>query len=236
MFSCTAFFFGCKTDEIDNTLTKADISGSVKLYDEGTNPLPKDGMIISVEGSNPLISSVSDTNGDFVLNDVPFGTYIISFQKTGYGTFKNTGLKHRNTGSITKIIPDPALGQRSTTTITVLTSSYTNSNVKFTITTYPAAKPEAPRYYRVFFSPFSNVSFNNYIKYTGVTVCTTEPAEFSLGIKDIIGLGFNSGDTFYATVYGDSYWSNDYDNPATGKREFPNLNSTTTASVSFIVP
>ena len=236
LFSVISFCTSCQNDDPVDPPTKANIIGSVNLYDEGTNPLPKDGMMVSIAGSSPLISTFTDAEGSFVLPGIPFGTYTLSFEKSGFGKFNKVGVVHSNTGSSTVIMPSPSLGQISTTTITGLTSTSGLSNSKLTITTTPAPVSLVPRYIRVFYSKSSSVSFFNYIKYSTVYKHPSNPADLVLGIKELQEMGFNAGDIVYARVYGDSFWSNDYDNPATGKREFPNLNATTLDAVSFIVP
>ena len=60
----------------------------------------------------------------------------------------------------------------------------------------------------------------------------------SLSVGDLHSLGFNSGETIYAKVYGESYYSNEYydadlTNPHT---VYPNLNIVTVPDVDFVVP
>jgi len=229
-------FTGCENNDVVGVVTRANIIGSVNLYDEGTNPLPKNGMTVTVVGSSPLISTVTDANGSFVLPDMPFGTYTLSFEKAGFGTYKMTGVAHKNTGSSTVVAPSPSLGQLSTTTISGLTCTSGLSNVKLTVTITPVPTNQVARYIRVFYSKNAGVSFYNYTNYSEVYKHMSNPADLELGIKALMEMGFSSGDIVYARVYGDSFWSNDYDNVVSGKREFPNLNSTTLTTVSFVVP
>ncbi len=236
LFSVILFCTSCQNDDPIEPATNANIIGSVNLYDEGTNPLPKDGMMVSVAGSSPLISTFTDAEGSFVLPGIPFGNYTLSFEKAGFGKFNKVGVVHSNTGSSTVIMPSPSLGQISTTTITGLTSISGPSNSKLTITTAPAPTSQVPRYIRVFYSKSPSVSFFNYTQYSTVYKHPSNSSDLVLGIKDLQEMGFNAGDIVYARVYGDSFWSNDYDNPESGKREFPNLNTVTLDAVSFIVP
>lgn len=227
---------GCNPDETADPVTSADIIGSVNLYDEGTTQLAKDGVLVSIEGSNPLKSTVTDAAGSFVLSSIPFGNYTLSFSKAGFGTYKRVGILHTDTGKSTIINPSPSIGQLSSTTITGVVSDFSDKSAILVIETSPAPTSQVPRYIRAFFSKNANVSFYNYLKYTEVYKHPSNPANLELGIKALNNMGFNTGDTVFARVYGDSFWSNDYDNIATGKREFPNLNSTTVDAVYFVVP
>jgi len=77
------FIAGCSKDSNpDPTPGKANIIGSVILYDASVNQVDKSGMKVSVEGSSPLISTVTDNNGKFTLTDVPFGTYMLAYEKS----------------------------------------------------------------------------------------------------------------------------------------------------------
>ncbi|MEI6060845.1 MAG: carboxypeptidase-like regulatory domain-containing protein [Bacteroidota bacterium] len=236
LLSVVVLVAGCKKSSTTEPVTKANIIGTVYLYDDGTNLLPGDGMIVNIDGSSPLISAVTGADGSFVLADVPFGTYTLSFSKTGYGTFKRLALVHSDMGGSTIVNPSPSLGQYSTTTITGLTSVPSTNMATLSITTLPAPTSQVPRYVRVFFSKSAAVSFYSYLKYTIVYKQMSNPANLDLHIKTLNEMGFSSGDTVYARAYGDSFWSNDYDNLLSGKREFPDLNSTTVPAVSFVVP
>ena len=62
-------------------LTAADISGSVLLFDDAKNPMDKNGMLVSIVGSVPLISDTTDNDGNFTLKNVDFGNYTLSYSK-----------------------------------------------------------------------------------------------------------------------------------------------------------
>jgi hypothetical protein len=53
---------------------------------------------------------------------------------------------------------------------------------------------------------------------------------------ELFAMGFASGQTIYVKVYGESYISNDYTDPLTGKRVFPNLNANSAAPINFVIP
>lgn len=221
-------------DSTPEPVTKANIIGSVNLYNEGVTQIDNSNMIIRVEGTE--LSAITDTEGDFTLSDVPFGTYTLIYEKSGFGTFKNYNIEHTNTGSSTIISETPSLGEISTTQITAIESSVIGNNIHVSITTNPAGSNNNTRYIRFFLSENSNVSNEKYAFYSSGFVSQINPYVIILSKDDLISAGFSSDQTVYLKAYGDSYWSNKYDDPALGRKVFPNLNMTSANSVSLIVP
>ncbi len=221
-------------DPIPEPITQANIIGSVNLYDEGTTPIANDGMLVKVEGTN--ITTTTGTNGSFTLADVPFGNYTLIFEKSGFGTFKRFDIQHTNTGASTRIINSPSLGQLSSTQITKLEASADESSVVLSISTNPAGNSSNRRYIRYFLSTDSELSNENYSYYSPGLIVQINPHEITLSQDDLTNAGFSSGETVFVKAYGDSFWSNEYDDPDLGRKVFPNLNMTSANSVSFVMP
>lgn len=233
-----AYSCGGDDDSSDNnqtTPTTADILGSVNLYDEGTNLVNGGGMTVRL--IDPSAGSTqTNSSGEFTLSDVPAGTYTLSFEKSGYGTFLIPNLQHAPSGGNTIITESPSLGQSSSTQITGLFAKTVDDVINVTIATEPAGNNSNPRYIRYFLSSQADVSSTNYqYNSPGFTV-QISPANIQFTASDLEGFGFNSGETVYLKVYGDSFWSNQYTNPSTSLTVYPNLNDTSAAAVTFIVP
>lgn len=228
IYSCS------KEDSTPEPITKANITGSVNLYDEGTTKIDNSNMTITLEGKSPTISAITDVKGNFTLSNVPFGIYTIRYEKTGFGTFKKFAIDHKN--NATAILNTPSIGKNSTTQITNLEAKITGINVILSVTTNPAGNIGNSRYVRYFLSSNSNVSNENYTYFSSGLVSQINPKEITLLNKDLINLGFSSGQTVYVKIYGDSFWSNEYEDPNLGRKIFPNLNTNTTITVSFIMP
>ncbi len=216
--------------------TNGNIIGSVNLYDEGTTQIDNSNMLVIVEGITPVISAITDANGGFTLSDVPFGTYTLAYEKSGFGTFKKFDVDHTNMGSPTIIAEIPSLGQVSTTQITNLVASANGSNVTFSITTNPAGSNGNTRYVRYFLSTDSNVSNENYTYYSPGLISQINPYQITLSQNDLTSAGFSSGQTVFVKVYGDSFWSNEYDDLDLERKVFPNLNMASANAISFVVP
>ena len=226
----------CSKDEdpTPDPITKANITGSVNLYDEGTTQIDNSNMTVKVEGTTPSISATTDANGDFILADVPFGTYTILYEKSGFGTFKKFDIEHVN--NATAILNTPSIGEISTTQITNLQANVSGNVIIISVTTNPAGSNGNTRYVRYFLSTDSNVSNENYTYFSPGLVSQINPKEITLSNNDLTSAGFSTGETVFVKVYGDSFWSNEYDDLDLGRNVFPNLNMTSNNSVSFIVP
>lgn len=226
----------CSKDEDPgpDPITKANITGSVNLYDEGTTQVDNSNMTVMAEGTTPSISATSDANGNFTLADVPFGTYTLRYEKAGYGTFKKIDVEHLNNASA---IPNtPSLGEVSTTQITNLEANGSGNAIVISVTTNPAGSTGNTRYVRYFLSTDSNVSNENYTYVSPGLLSQINPKEITLSNNDLTSAGFSTGQTVFVKVYGDSFWSNAYDDPDLGRTVFPNLNMTSENAASFIVP
>ena len=225
----------CKKDEPNpNTGTEGSMSGMVKLYDESQTPLPKDGMIVSIYGSNPLISDTTDATGKYHFNNVKYGTYSLIFTKPNYGIFILNNISHQTEHTQISIIP--SLGQRSTTKVLSNTAKDSLGSVFISVSTAPAATPDTAKYIRIFFNTNDMVSYEDFKSYTSVLISNSNPIEYRLNPHKLEDMGFTSGETVWFKSYGDSYYSNFHIEPLKGKHIFPNLNLNSAAASSFIVP
>ncbi|MDP5000746.1 MAG: carboxypeptidase-like regulatory domain-containing protein [Flavobacterium sp.] len=235
MFILAIATVSCSSDDSNNDpITKANITGSVNLYDEGTTLLDESNMLVKVVGTNPLITALTNSNGQFVLEDVPFGTYTIEYEKEQYGVFKKFNFSHQgNANAITEI---PSLGKTSSTEITDLLVNIVNGQVVFSITTSPAGNNSNRRYVRYFLSTSATVSNSNYMYHSPTFISQINPYQSTLTQTELINAGFTSGQTVYVKAYGESYWSNEYLDVNLNKKVFPNLNTVSANAVSFVVP
>ena len=235
MFILAIATVSCSSDDSNNDpITKANITGSVNLYDEGTTLLDESNMLVKVVGTNPLITALTNSNGQFVLEDIPFGTYTIEYEKAQYGVFKKFNFSHQgNANAITEI---PSLGKTSSTEITDLLVNIVNGQVVFSITTSPAGNNSNRRYVRYFLSTSATVSNSNYMYHSPTFISQINPYQSTLTQSNLINAGFTSGQTVYVKAYGESYWSNEYFDVSLNKKVFPNLNTNSANAVFFVVP
>ena len=216
-------------------LVAADISGSVLLFDDAKNPMDKNGMLVSIVGSIPLISDTTDADGNFTLENVDFGNYTLSYSKDGYGTFLY-GVAHQNDCKLVTEVQQFYLGKRSTTAILSLSAEAVAANMHIDLTVNPAGTADEPRYVRLFFKKQSDVSNSSYDFQSGILFTESNALNINLSPGDMDGMGFVSGETIYLKAYGESYYSNEYYDFFLDRVVFPNTSIVTVPNVEFIVP
>ncbi len=210
----------------------ADISGQVKLFDEGTDEISASGMNVTAEGLR--IEDLTDENGRFQLTEVFLGPVVLVYEKSGYGTFKTFIDDFDEDLNLTEV---PSLGKISQTD--VITNSVTIEGMEVRIASVTTGTNTPVRYLRYFFSTRNDVSAENFDAFLERPVESdpaVNPASYEITGQELNDLGFSSGSTVYARVYGDSFYSSDYDDPVLGRRIFPNLFEDTAQSVQFEVP
>lgn len=80
----TTVFLGCEKEKI--ITLNGDVSGYVNVLDQlGFEIQDKSGVKVTLDESH---ITTTDATGKFELKDVPVGTYVILFEKEGFGTYK----------------------------------------------------------------------------------------------------------------------------------------------------
>ena len=224
----------CKKEE--DEVTTSSISGKVKLYDDGNSNLDNSDMTVTVEGTAPLLSAKTDQNGEYSIQNVPFGSYTLQFNKTGYGTYKIFDATLTNSGGPLIISETINLGQISNTIMSTFLVYVSHTSIEMRGTVEPAGTVDTPKYVRLFYSEDENVSSSNYTFYGDKYEVLEETFNIPITKEDLNNMGFESGTTVYIKAYGASYWSNSYEDPSSSKMVFPNLNSTSPDADSLVVP
>ncbi len=229
--------FSCKKDTATNNISLGKLSGSIQTWDDKLNSI-NDALGITVSiGNLPNTTTTTDANGRFSFDNLPYDEYEIVITKSGYGTKKVIGVKHASTATT---IPVIGFGKVSTTTVSTFSVIGNTFNgepgVSFNYAFSPAPTTSNRSFVRYFFSNAATVSNTNYSAFSSLKSYSSNISFAGFTNGELAAMGFTSGQTIFVKVYGDSFQSNDYIEPNSGLRIFPNLNNTSPAAVSFVMP
>ena len=241
LFAIPVLFTSCKDDPIPPDTKpdyeKANLTGYVELFDQADNVQPLDKMYVTIEGNSFMTYAETEKVGTFLLRNVPFyNNYTISYIKEGYGTFKIYNYNHAYSDAQCVIDTIPQLGMKSTTGVTSLVVVQGES-VQFNISISTSASFSSPKYVRFLFHEINSVSDTTYSNYSAPIEITSNPASIVFTAADFQKIGMQSGSTYFAKAYGESYHTNQYFDFITSKEVFPNLCTEESApSVEIVVP
>ncbi len=210
------------------------ISGVAKLHTANGFGLSSDGLRVSVSNLEQTYEALTDADGFYTLENVPYGIHDLIYEKEGFGTYKRGDVVHAE--ETTFIEERDLLSKKSTTTIDAIGIETSDTGLIISYRTNPAASDATPRFARIFFHTSADVSDIIHTDFTNVIYTNSTPFNAVFTYNQIRQLGIPPGATVYAVVYGESYFSNYYKDPEFGIDIFPNLNPNTVTPVSFVLP
>ncbi|HEX2934475.1 MAG TPA: carboxypeptidase-like regulatory domain-containing protein [Bacteroidales bacterium] len=208
LFVCIAFLtLGCTKKETEKDF-KGNLEVKIETLSEFFNDAGKEGFTVTLQGTEPEMTIISDTSGLCKFENVPLGNYILIGEKEGYRTEKMynfTVLENASTKSATLY-----MNQRSTTKINNYSLSLREDTVNITGTishnfrewafAYPYTWPAAV----VFISNKPDVSDLNYL-FTSKILAKEDNNTMIDGDIRIGDLNLPSGTTLYVIMYGE-HW------------------------------
>ncbi len=251
-FFLLLLFYSCKKSSIEESPITWELKGSVLLFDEGNSAVDKSGMEVSIENSNPVISTTTNASGDFVLKvDAALESFALVYSKPQFGTFKRyftksasddlyeldwDNVKHKTDGTWA------SLGSKSTVTINSLNASIVGDKLRLTFNVI-SPKVNGEKYARFLFQKnLPGISINTVDK-TRANWSVVWSVKNGENIMDLclkcsaICDDWAKGDTIYMTAYGDSYYSNMYFDRSANALILPNLNlNSNLTSVAVVLP
>jgi len=233
-----------KKDSTPAVPTSGNLSGSIQTWDDKTTST-NDMAGVTVSITNLVNkSTTTDAQGRYTFTNLPYDQYDLEISKTGYGTGKVFGITHSYDPAASSIgntqIPNISFGKKSTTTVTALAVSGNNvlgePGVSFSYTVSPTPTPASRAFVRYFLSTTADVSPTKYLASSAVVNFSNGSAITGFSTSQLVGMGFTSGQTVYAKMFGESFVTNEYYQPNLGYKIFPNINLTSPPAVSFVVP
>jgi hypothetical protein len=241
------FLFSLSACSKENTTTvqasAGKMIGTIQTWDDKTISTNDAGGISIVLNNLTGFSSstTTDASGKFLFENLPYDVYDMVISKAGYGTLKVFGISHTSSSSsLFTLLPTISFGKISTTSVTSFSVAGNTFNgmpgVSFNYAFNPSPSTSNRAFIRYFLSTTPDVSNTNYQAYSSIYNFSSLSNMAGFTSNDLVGMGFTVGQTVYVRMYGDSFKSNDFMDPNTSKREFPNINNTTTTAISFVVP
>lgn len=184
-------FFGCV--ERDITL-KGNIVGFVRLLDKDGNELiDRSGIKITM---NNKYTATTNSSGKFELNGVEVGTYIVVFEKPGFGTYKKYNFTFAG-GERPGVLHDIFLLELPAFELTQL-HVYPQDNLGVQVI---GGMTEVQGYnFTYYFSDHEDVTNTDFNYSYGYSFCCDPIDEFDHFIS-LAGGTFSKGQTIYMTLY-----------------------------------
>ena len=198
--------------------------GWATLYDEFGNRIQnRGGVLLTIEGTTPLITTTTDPTGKYQVDNLPQGTYNIICTKSGYATFKAMGIAF--VGGDTPKLQNVSLTQPSTTKISFITVTKDTLNKDFVFQfTASTNVPSGTNFnIKIYLSSSESVTSLNYQSVL-IYGLKSGSASLKLNINPDVHI-FPSGTTVYAIAYGDTYTDPSYVDLYSGLTIYPGLNS-----------
>jgi len=233
----------CEEDEVtpeDPDLTKANIEGTVNLFDEFGTPVNKWQMIVSAKQGEYLnFWGETEKDGSFIILNAKYhSNYTIVYEKEGFGTYKKFAFNHENTGGIGQITGTPTLGEKSSTTVDQLKADVIDESLELDVTLGDSNR-RGKKYIRFLFHTIPQISNKVFSHYTGRFTMVSNSHTLVLTKEYLQEIGLESGVEYYVQCYGASYYSNGYFDEDELRYVLPNLGfpeNGSTPTESFIMP
>jgi hypothetical protein len=188
----------CKETEILEVPGKGTLEGYVMGgYYSFSNRL--EGVKVTIEGTDPLITIATDDEGAFKVNDLPTGTYHLLFQKPGFGTYKLLGYTFIG-GSQPFLVAAVLypLPQTKIKDISIKIGKQFNYTYLSSVVSVDLPEEFESLYFRYYLSNSSDVSPSNYLITDAVAGYQSPQSTFSFAIDTEM---FPPGSDLYMVVY-----------------------------------
>lgn len=248
LFFTLSLLYAC-SDELLNPDNKGEISGYAYCFDEfGNKPADFSGIQVFTEPGREL-SAVTNADGRYVLNDVNYGTIVLSYEKEGFGTMKLFGINHHskktNMAEYYYGGPAPFIYQNIKTQIDSL---YLIDKTLWANVSHPELIKPDYLDMRFFFSTEKNFNTNDADAVQDFALMLNGENYCRWIIIELEALPFNQGETVFlkaciytevseillsndVVIHGiDSYYDSD-----TNINQYPNM-SNASAEFSFVMP
>lgn len=227
---------GSCVKEVDFDVSTGELKGSI--YDIESDDdffisyyyLKVENVQVTVEGSKPLIKTITDKEGNYVINGLKSGTYNIIFEKGGYFTYKIIG--YQFVGGETPIHLSPIrIYAKPNETIHNFRIEIEETELEpyFKIKAFADTKVITNLPLRLFLSKRTNVSYMDYMT-------TDIVAAFFPDRLFVDTLTYPVGSQLYLIAYPDRYYYDEqfYTDILTGKKIYTNIFTDNPSNVASV--
>ncbi len=202
---------GCNKTEVVEFNQNGTLKGQVQTRTEW-GELKKDhsDIVIQLEGSNPLLTTVTDFDGKFEITNIPTSTYNLVVSKNGYGEYQHQGFQI--VGGNEPLYWNNYLIETSTIVVDDFSAEVVHDQIKLKAT---ISHLSAPTSYipsiRFFFHNENNPSAQKYLYIRSVNVENDSQIEVTVEPDK---KKFPSGSRIYIIAYGLYYLRGYFDIPS----------------------
>ena len=180
------------------------ITGRLSVYNEFSYALNDfSGVVVTLSSGNLTVRDTSGFSGDYHFHGIPIGTYNLTFEYPGFGTYKVYGLSHIPSGVLQTHVQDVVLLQVPVKTAVVSLSSTSTSYYTIVNIFLDTTSLNYNQYWQNFMVLIGNdtgVSPNRYLlKFDAAYQDPGGGYTYPLGINDLLAY-FQHGDTAYVRV------------------------------------
>jgi len=246
------FCCGCKNSSSPTSVLNGNMIGKVVAYDTaGLNP-DNSGVKISIDGTS--YSTLSDSKGRWELDNIPPGTYNISFTKEGYAMEKMVA--YRFVGNGTDYLFSQDIYQMIKINATIVTRPFDNGATYFSCKLFRFDPSESLNGLALIlfgsdssFNPLEPSSYRYSALGRNITLDSVTGYNIYIRVADLIAAGFHSGDKIYCADYGsnitafvwdiqkqESIITPSYFDIATGNEVYTGFEGSRSEVKSFILP
>jgi len=218
----------------------AKLVGYVGLHDEHGGGILDTGVTITLSNANPVKAVTTDFHGRFEIDSITPGTYDLTYEKTGYGTYKAFGfvLPGGNTAVSAGKINLVKLATAVVDSLAVDTSS--SDHILFSAFLHPSSGDSSGKSVRFFVGMDDpNVSMSGYsftdTDYGTITYNSSRNmVQYCLPVKQVSNYVVKNL-PLYAVAYGAPDDNPGYFDITSGNTVWPALNNTKSNVVTFQV-
>lgn len=228
---------GCGEEQIYKVGLRGSLIGYVNSYGNLAVPAGLSDAEVTLEGTDPLVTRNTNSNGKFEVSDLQTGTYNLIFNKAGYGTFKILGYSFVGgdvaaTAPSVMLYPLPNIEiNDASVAVTRYGDAAYGAFTVFTETSEPAVRSG---YFRYYLSKEPDVSSMRYLE-TGILGSYSQTGSHNMQTSFDVNR-FAPGSNLYLVIYPCTEQFANYLDIETGKKIYCSVGESNTGVITITIP